>query len=136
MQNYSKMKRNLSMDIPREKIKVFCQKHSIRKLSVFGSALSDDFGSDSDIDILVEFFPDRAPGLIRLAGVEIELSDILGRKVDLRTPQDLSRYFRQEVVDSAEVQYVDLQQRAHSPELERSGNPANRGCGVRERILD
>ena len=108
MQNYSKMKTILSADIPREKIKVFCQKYHIRKLSVFGSALRDDFGSGSDIDILVEFYPDHTPGLIRLAGIEIELSDILGRKVDLRTPQDLSRYFRQEVMDSAEVQYVEI----------------------------
>ena len=107
-ENYSKMERNLSMDIPKEKIKAFCQKHHIRKLSVFGSALRDDFGSESDIDILVEFYPDHIPGLIRLAGIEIELSDILGRKVDLRTPQDLSRYFRQEVMDSAEVQYVKI----------------------------
>jgi len=102
------MKRKLSVDIPEEKIKAFCQKHRISKLSVFGSALSDDFGSDSDIDILVEFYPDHAPGLIRLAGMEIELSDILGRRVDLRTPQDLSRYFRQEVIESAEVQYAEV----------------------------
>ena len=102
------MKKKLSVNIPREKIKAFCQKHHICKLSVFGSALSDDFRSDSDIDILVEFYPDHAPGLIRLTGMEIELSDILGRRVDLRTPQDLSRYFRQEVIESAEVQYAEI----------------------------
>jgi predicted nucleotidyltransferase len=102
------MKKILSLDIPKGKIKAFCQKHHICKLSVFGSALSDDFGSDSDIDILVEFYPDHTPGLIRLAGMEIELSDILRRRVDLRTPQDLSRYFRQEVIESAEVQYAEV----------------------------
>ncbi len=62
---------------------------------------------DSDIDLLIEFDPDHIPGLLTLAGMEIDLSEIIGRKVDLRTPQDLSRYFRQEVVDSAEVQYAE-----------------------------
>lgn len=80
----------------------------IRKLSLYGSTLKGDFTSDSDIDFLVEFHPDHIPGLITLAGMEIELAEILGRKVDLRTPQDLSRYFRQEVLDSAEVQYAEI----------------------------
>ena len=102
------MKRKLLIDISSERIEAFCKKHYIRKLSVFGSALRIDFRSDSDIDILVEFCPGHTPGLIKLAGIEIELSEILGRKVDLRTPQDLSRYFRQEVIDSAEVQYAEI----------------------------
>jgi len=76
-------------------------------LSLFGSALRGDAGPDSDIDFLIEFHPDHIPGLIKLAGMEIELSEILGRKVDLRTPQDLSRYFRQEVLNSAELQYAE-----------------------------
>jgi len=76
-------------------------------LSLFGSALRGQAGPDSDIDFLVEFHPDHIPGLIKLAGMEIELSEILGRKVDLRTPQDLSRYFRQEVLNSAELQYAE-----------------------------
>ena len=76
-------------------------------MSLFGSALREDFGPESDVDILVEFEPGQSVGLIRLAGMEIELSDILGRKVDLRTPGDLSRYFRQEILDSAEVQYAE-----------------------------
>ena len=101
------MKRNFLINISRDRIEAFCKKHHIRKLSVFGSVLRDDFGSDSDVDILVEFYADHIPGLIKLAGMEIELSDILKRKVDLRTPQDLSRYFRQEVMDSAEVQYAE-----------------------------
>jgi len=76
-------------------------------MSLFGSVLREDFGPDSDLDVLVEFEPGQPVGFIRLAGMEIELSDILGRKVDLRTPGDLSRYFRQEVLDSAEVQYAE-----------------------------
>jgi hypothetical protein len=76
-------------------------------MSLFGSALREDFGPESDVDILVEFEPGQSVGLIRLAGMEIELSDIFGRKVDLRTPGDLSRYFRQEILDSAEVQYAE-----------------------------
>lgn len=83
----------------------FCQQHHIRKLSVFGSVLRDDFSDDSDIDFLVEFEPEHTPGLIRLAGMELELSKLIERKADLRTAQDLSRYFRDEVVQSAIVQY-------------------------------
>jgi predicted nucleotidyltransferase len=95
------------IDIPAEKVAEFCKRNHIRRLSLFGSVLRGDFGPDSDIDLLVEFDPDHIPGLIRLAGIEMELSQILGRKVDIRTAQDLSRYFRQEVVDSAEVQYAE-----------------------------
>ena len=95
----------IGIDIPREEIAAFCKENHIRKLSTFGSFLREDFGPDSDIDLLVEFHPDHIPGLIRLAGMEIELTQLLGRKVDLRTPQDLSRYFREEVLNSAEVQY-------------------------------
>lgn len=85
----------------------FCRRNHITKLSLFGSALRGDFREDSDIDLLVEFDPNHIPGLIRLAGMEIELTQILGRKVDLRTPQDLSRYFRQEVLSEAQVQYAE-----------------------------
>ena len=92
---------------PKRKLAAFCRANGIRRLSVFGSALRDDFGPDSDIDLLVEFDPERVPGLIRLAGMELELSDLFdGRKVDLRTPGDLSRYFRRQVMDEAEVQYA------------------------------
>lgn len=94
-------------DIPKDLIEEFCRKHHIRKLSIFGSYLRDDFGPESDIDFLVEFEPEHIPGLIKFAGMEIELSEILGRKVDLRTAQDLSRYFRDEVVAQAEVQYAE-----------------------------
>jgi hypothetical protein len=93
--------------IPKDLMAEFCRKHHIWKLSVFGSYLRDDFRPDSDIDFLVEFEPGHIPGLIRFAGMEIELSEILGRKVDLRTAQDLSRYFRDEVLAQAEVQYAE-----------------------------
>jgi predicted nucleotidyltransferase len=100
------MAQRLNIDIPRERVIDFCKRNFIRKLSFFGSILREDFGNESDIDVLVEFEPGRVPGLIRLAGMEIELSEILGHKADLRTPEDLSRYFRQEVLDSAEVVYA------------------------------
>ena len=82
--------------------------HAAYIYSIFGSALRADFREDSDIDLLVEFDSNHIPGLIRLAGMEIELTEILGRKVDIRTPQDLSRYFRHEVVNNAEVQYAEV----------------------------
>ena len=92
--------------IDQDRIAEFCRRHQIRKLALFGSVLRDDFRADSDVDVLVEFEAGARVGLIRLAGMERELSCILGRRADLRTPGDLSRYFRQEVLDAAEVQYV------------------------------
>ena len=84
----------------------FCAQHHIRRLSLFSSTLKGTARPDSDLDLLVEFEPDEAPGLLGLAEIEIELSGLLGgKRVDLRTPQDLSRYFREEVVRTAEVQY-------------------------------
>lgn len=97
----------INIPLPKEKIAEFCRRHHIRKLALFGSALGDEFRPDSDIDLLVEFYPEHIPGLIRLAGMEIELTKIVGRKVDLRTEEDLSNYFRDEVVKSAEVQYAE-----------------------------
>jgi predicted nucleotidyltransferase len=98
---------NSKIKIPSEKIAEFCKKNHIRKLSLFGSVLRDDFNSDSDIDFLVEFEPGKVPGLIGLSRMERELSETLGgRKVDLRTPEDLSKYFREEVLARAEVQYA------------------------------
>ena len=85
----------------------FCERHYIRRLSLFGSQLKETAHPDSDIDLLVEFEPGRVPGLLALASMELELSDLLGgRRVDLRTAEDLSRYFRDEVVRTAEVQYA------------------------------
>jgi predicted nucleotidyltransferase len=101
------MNRKKPINIPKKGIEEFCKKHHIRKLSLFGSILREDFNPESDVDILVEFDPAHIPGLIRLAGMEIELTKILGHKVDLRTAQDLSHYFRDEVIESAEVQYAE-----------------------------
>ena len=85
----------------------FCESHHIRRLALFGSQLKGTARPDSDIDLLVEFAPDARPTLFDLAQIEIELSQALGgRKVDVRTPQDLSRFFRDEVVRTAQVQYV------------------------------
>ncbi|MDI6801847.1 MAG: nucleotidyltransferase family protein [Thermodesulfovibrionales bacterium] len=92
--------------ISRERIAEFCRRHHIRKLSFFGSVISEHFTQDSDVDVLVEFEQGQVVGLLRLAGMEIELSEILGRKVDLRTPADLSHYFRDDVLSIAEVQYA------------------------------
>ena len=101
------MANKAKIDIPSEKIAEFCKKHHIRKLSLFGSVISDHFTQDSDIDVLVEFEAAQVVGLLRLAGIEIELSEIMGRKVDLRTPAELSKYFREEVLNAAEVQYAE-----------------------------
>ena len=97
---------NPAVSIPREALADFCRRHGIRRLAVFGSALRGDFRPESDIDMLVEFHPDRIPGLLGMARIERELSALLGRKVDLRTPGDLSRYFRERVLAEAEVQYA------------------------------
>lgn len=90
--------------IDRKRIEEICRKHHIRKLALFGSALRDDFGPESDVDVLVEFEPGHVPGLA-FFGIEAELSEILGRKVDLNTPQFLSPYFRERVIEEAEVQF-------------------------------
>lgn len=95
----------MQITLPKESLAQFCKRHHICKLSVFGSVLRDDFRPDSDVDFLVEFEPDHIPGLIRLAGMELELSELIHRKADLRTLRDLSRYFRDEVLQSAIVQY-------------------------------
>ncbi len=96
-----------NINIPNEEIDRFCEQYHIEKLAFFGSVLRDDFTPESDIDILVEFHPEHIPGLIRLSLMENELSHLFQRKVDLRTPEDLSPYFRQEVLDSAVIQYVN-----------------------------
>lgn len=98
---------NLRLSISHEILTEFCRERGIRRLSIFGSALRPDFHADSDIDVLVEFEADRIPGLFGMARAERELSAMLGgRKVDMRTPEDLSRYFRQKVLAEAEVQYA------------------------------
>ena len=92
--------------IPKETLDDFCCRRRIRKLSLFGSVLRDDFGPQSDVDVLVEFEPGATVGYFELADMESELSELLGRKADIRTPAELSRYFRQEVLAAAETQYV------------------------------
>ena len=92
------------ISVSQEKIADFCRRHHIRRLAFFGSVLRDDFGPESDVDVLVEFDPGHIPGL-SFFRMENELSEILGRKVDLNTPQSLSRYFRHQVLAEAEVQY-------------------------------
>jgi uncharacterized protein len=91
--------------IPQDYVREFCERNHIRKLSLFGSVLTERFRPESDVDVLVEFEPGRTPGYFGLAGMEIELSEKLGRKVDLRTPRELSRQFRDEVLAAAAVQY-------------------------------
>lgn len=96
---------NSRIIIPQNKLNEFCRRNHIGRLSLFGSVLRDDFRPDSDVDVMVEFEPGKTPGFFKLADMETELSELIDRKVDLRTPQDLSRYFRDKVVKEAEVQY-------------------------------
>ncbi len=98
----------LKLEIPREKVAEFCRKNSIRKLAMFGSALREDFTVDSDIDVLVEFEPGTHVGL-DFFRMERELSEVLGRKVDLNTPGFISRDFRETVRREAEVIYDSAQ---------------------------
>lgn len=105
-----------SLNLDEATVARFCEDHHIRKLALFGSQLKGTARPDSDIDLLVEFVPGSRPTLFDLAQIEIELSHALGgRKVDVRTPQDLSRFFRDEVVRTAQVQYVAGLSLAHSP---------------------
>lgn len=89
----------------RAKLAEFCRRHHIVSLALFGSVLRDDFGPESDVDVLVEFEQGHVPGLA-FFDMQEELSDLLGRKVDLNTPGFLSPYFRDEVLEEAEVQYA------------------------------
>ena len=92
--------------LDRERIADFCRRNKIRRLALFGSVLTDRFGPESDVDVLAEFEPDAVVTYLDMAGMEIELGEMLHRKVDLRTPAELSRYFRDKVVATAEVQYA------------------------------
>jgi len=93
------------LSIDKDKVADFCRRHHIQKLSLFGSALRGDFSPDSDGDVLVESEPGHVPGLVFFSMQE-ELAGILGRKVDLNTPQFFSRYFREQVMAEAKVFYV------------------------------
>jgi len=96
--------KTLPISIPESEIEQFCQQHFIRKLSLFGSVLRDDFTNKSDIDVLVEFLPGKTPGF-KIVTMADQLSTLLGRTVDLRTPGDLSRYFRDAVIQEAMLIY-------------------------------
>ena len=95
-----------NIEIDKQVIAEFCKKNQIRSLALFGSVLRDDFRPDSDVDVLVEFEQGAHVGMLKLAGLEMELSEILGHQVDLNTPGFISRYFREQVLAEAEVQYV------------------------------
>lgn len=92
--------------VDRDALARFCQTHGIMELAMFGSVLRDDFTDDSDVDMLVRFNPGERVGLIRLAEMEAELGKIVGRKIDLRTAGELSRYFREQIVRSAAKVYA------------------------------
>ena len=95
-----------AIQFPRPQIDAFCRRHGIKRLALFGSVLRSDFRADSDVDVLIEFLPAQRIGLFGLAGLELELSAMIGRKVDLRTPGDLSRFFRDDVLRTALDQYA------------------------------
>jgi len=95
-----------SIAVPQTVLVDFCHRYRICRLSFFGSVLRDDFGPDSDVDVLVEFEPGHVPGLLRMAQIEGELSELLGRKADVRTAAELSRHFRDDVLKEAQVQYA------------------------------
>lgn len=97
--------RQNNIEISREKIADFCRRHHIGRLAFFGSVLRDDFQPDSDVDVLVEFEAGYSPGLAFFS-MEEELSELLGRKAELHTPNFLSRYFRDRVQAEAEIQYA------------------------------
>jgi len=94
-----------NLSIPLNEIRAFCERYPIHKLSLFGSILRDDFTPDSDVDVLVEFEPEARVTYLDLVTMRDELADLLGRQVDLLTPGALSKYFRQEVLDTAETIY-------------------------------
>ncbi|MBI5670151.1 MAG: nucleotidyltransferase domain-containing protein [Chloroflexi bacterium] len=96
---------NQRIAVSQDELAAFCHKYRVRKLSLFGSVLRADFRDDSDIDVLVEFEPDAVVDLFDIVEMEITLAEMFDRKVDVRTPQDLSRHFRQRVIDTAEILY-------------------------------
>ncbi|MFP4033517.1 MAG: nucleotidyltransferase family protein [Thermodesulfobacteriota bacterium] len=95
----------MNISIPKTDIQEFCRRNQIRRLSFFGSVLRDDFTAQSDVDVLVEFEPEARIGLITLSGMEIELTQILGRRVEIHTLKGLNPLFREEVLETAEVTY-------------------------------
>lgn len=100
------MSETIEIKLPVKEIRAYCATQPIRRLSLFGSALRDELRADSDIDLLVEYLPTAKIGYFELAQQEIDLGKLIGKKVDLRTPNELSRQFRQGVVDSARLLYA------------------------------
>jgi predicted nucleotidyltransferase len=94
------------VSIPEDRIAEFCRRHGVKRLALFGSILREDFRPDSDVDVLVEFLPGVRYSLLDLGGMWVELRELLGREVDLKTPMDLSRYFREDVVRHARTLYA------------------------------
>ncbi len=95
----------VKIDVPKEELAAFCRRNHIRRLAFFGSALRDDFTRESDVDVLVEFEPGARVGLITLAGMEVELTQLLGRTAEMHTVKGLNPHFRDAVLEQAEVQY-------------------------------
>ncbi len=96
---------SVKIAVPKQKVEDFCRRNAIRRLALFGSVLRDDFGPESDVDVLVEFEPEARVGLITLAGMELELSEVLGRRGEIHTARGLHPQFRDEVLQLAEVLY-------------------------------
>lgn len=96
----------LQIKVDHDRIAEFCRRNAVRRLAFFGSVIHDDFTADSDVDVLVEFLPDAKVSLFDMARLENEFSEVIGRHVDLRTLQELSRYFRDEVAAEAVEEYV------------------------------
>jgi uncharacterized protein len=98
----------MRLPVAAEDLEAFCRKNQIRRLSLFGSVLHGDDRPDSDIDLLVDFEPGAKVGYFDMARMEDELAGMLGRRVDLRTAEELSRYFRAQVLEEAEVQFAQV----------------------------
>lgn len=96
----------VNLQVDEASIAEFCRRHHLQRLAFFGSVLREDFTAESDVDVLVEYSQEHVPGLIALAGMEEELSALLGRRADIRSAGDLSRYFRDDVLREAQDQYV------------------------------
>jgi predicted nucleotidyltransferase len=97
---------SLQIEIDEKGLALFCGRNQVRRLSFFGSVLREDFGPESDVDVLVEFVPGASVGYLGMARMERELGELLGRRVDLRTPAELSRHFRSRVLAEAQERYV------------------------------
>lgn len=95
----------IPLPLTKEELQKFCQQHFIEKLALFGSVLREDFCSDSDVDMLVNFLPEKTPSFFALSDIQDKLTEIVGRTVDLRTPEELSPYFRDRVLAEARVIY-------------------------------